>query len=146
MKASSVSPKEKDGRIERKIYLDEYQGQPIQNLWTDIFVINPVAQERLDYPTQKPESLIERIVKTKEKTCKKHLLLCRFLASKAAQTFNRILREIIPVLHTHCIILCSLYWHVDFLIKNFLVFLIVFLSNWLGDYFLMITLKLNKCL
>lgn len=55
-------PKEKDGRIERKIYLDEYQGQPVPNLWTDIFVINPVAAERLDYPTQKPESLLERIM------------------------------------------------------------------------------------
>jgi len=57
-------PKEKDGRIERKIYVDEYQGQPVPNLWTDIFVINPVAAERLDYPTQKPESLIERILVT----------------------------------------------------------------------------------
>ncbi len=55
-------PKEKDGRIERKIYLDEYQGQPVPNLWTDIFVINPVADERLDYPTQKPESLLERVI------------------------------------------------------------------------------------
>jgi hypothetical protein len=43
--------------------LDEYQGQPVQNLWTDIFVINPVALERLDYPTQKPESLLERIIR-----------------------------------------------------------------------------------
>lgn len=46
----------------RKIFLDEYQGQPIQNLWNDIFVINPMAQERVDYPTQKPEQLIERII------------------------------------------------------------------------------------
>jgi adenine-specific DNA-methyltransferase len=49
-------------RIYRKIYLDEYQGQPIQNLWNDIFVINPMALERVDYPTQKPEQLIERII------------------------------------------------------------------------------------
>ncbi len=60
-------PKEKTGRIERKIFLDEYQGQPIQNLWTDIYVINPVASERLDYPTQKPESLMERILQTSSK-------------------------------------------------------------------------------
>jgi site-specific DNA-methyltransferase (adenine-specific)/adenine-specific DNA-methyltransferase len=57
-------PKEKEGRIERKIYLDEYQGQPVPNLWTDIFVINPVADERLDYPTQKPEMLLRRILET----------------------------------------------------------------------------------
>lgn len=49
-------------RIYRKIYLDEYQGQPVQNLWNDIFVINPMALERVDYPTQKPEQLIERII------------------------------------------------------------------------------------
>ncbi|MBQ4547533.1 MAG: site-specific DNA-methyltransferase [Oscillospiraceae bacterium] len=55
-------PKDKDQRIERKQYLDEWEGSPIQNLWTDIFVINPVAEERLDYSTQKPEALLERIV------------------------------------------------------------------------------------
>jgi len=51
------------GRIYRKIYLDEYPGQPIGNLWTDIFVINPVANERIGYPTQKPEALLNRIIK-----------------------------------------------------------------------------------
>jgi len=50
-------------RIYRKIYLDEYEGQPASNIWTDIFVINPVAIERLDYATQKPEALLERIIK-----------------------------------------------------------------------------------
>lgn len=55
-------PRGRGERIYRKIYLDEYQGQPVQNLWTDIFVINPVAHERLDYPTQKPEALLERII------------------------------------------------------------------------------------
>jgi adenine-specific DNA-methyltransferase len=57
-------PRAQGDRIYRKIYLDEYQGQPIQNLWTDVFVINPVANERLDYPTQKPEALLERIIKS----------------------------------------------------------------------------------
>lgn len=53
---------EQGNRIYRKIFLDEYPGQPISNIWTDIFVINPMALERLDYPTQKPEALIERII------------------------------------------------------------------------------------
>lgn len=57
-------PKGKGERIYRKIYLNEYIGQPIQNLWADIFVINPVAKERLGYPTQKPEALLERIIKS----------------------------------------------------------------------------------
>ncbi len=53
---------ENGDRIYRKIYLDEYQGQPIGSLWTDIFVVNPVAGERLGYPTQKPEALLRRII------------------------------------------------------------------------------------
>lgn len=53
---------EKGGRIYRKIYLDEYPGQPIGSLWTDIHVVNPVAIERLGYPTQKPEALLKRII------------------------------------------------------------------------------------
>ena len=49
-------------RIYRKIFLDEYQGQPIQNLWTDVYVINPVAKERLEFATQKPEALLRRVI------------------------------------------------------------------------------------
>lgn len=56
-------PENKNQRIERKQYLDEWEGSPIQNLWTDIYVINPVAGERLDYSTQKPEALLERVIK-----------------------------------------------------------------------------------
>ena len=54
---------EQGNRIYRKIYLDEYPGQPLSNIWTDIYVINPMALERLDYPTQKPEALVERVIK-----------------------------------------------------------------------------------
>jgi len=38
------------------------KGMPIQNLWTDISEINSQAVERMDYPTQKPEALLERII------------------------------------------------------------------------------------
>jgi site-specific DNA-methyltransferase (adenine-specific) len=55
-------PKDKDGRLRRKSYVDELKGMPIQNLWTDIPEINSQAQERLGYPTQKPESLLDRII------------------------------------------------------------------------------------
>jgi adenine-specific DNA-methyltransferase len=50
------------GRPNRRVFLDEYRGQPIGNLWTDIKVINPMAQERLDFDGQKPEALLERIL------------------------------------------------------------------------------------
>ena len=38
------------------------KGVPIQDLWTDIPPINAQAKERLGYPTQKPEGLLERII------------------------------------------------------------------------------------
>lgn len=46
-----------------KRYLDEMQGVPLQDVWTDIKPIGAQAAERLGYPTQKPESLLERIIK-----------------------------------------------------------------------------------
>lgn len=46
-----------------KRYLDEMPGLPIQDVWTDILPINSQAKERLGYPTQKPETLLERIIK-----------------------------------------------------------------------------------
>lgn len=56
-------PPEKTQNIMRKDYLDEWEGYQVQNLWADISQINPMAIERLDYPTQKPEALLERIIK-----------------------------------------------------------------------------------
>ena len=55
-------PKDPNGRIRLKLYLDETRGLPIQNLWDDIPPINSMAQERLGYPTQKPLALLERII------------------------------------------------------------------------------------
>lgn len=43
-------------------YLDEMSGTSMPSLWTDIPPINSQAAERLGYPTQKPESLLERII------------------------------------------------------------------------------------
>jgi DNA modification methylase len=60
-------PKNKDGRIARKRFLDELKGMPVQNLWTDLAEINSQAQERLGYPTQKPEALLERIIAASSK-------------------------------------------------------------------------------
>lgn len=52
------------GKPNRRVFLDEYKGQPIENLWTDIYVINPMARERINYDTQKPEALLSRILET----------------------------------------------------------------------------------
>lgn len=47
----------------RVIYLDEIEGDIVDSVWTDIAPVNPVAKERNDYATQKPEALLERIIK-----------------------------------------------------------------------------------
>jgi len=47
-----------------KRYFDEMPGVPLQDVWTDIRPIGSQAQERLGYPTQKPEALLDRIVRT----------------------------------------------------------------------------------
>ena len=62
---------EKEGRIyytsngtpRYKQYLDEMEGVPAQDLWVDIYAVNSQAEERVDYSTQKPEALLERIIK-----------------------------------------------------------------------------------
>ncbi|HEY1561274.1 MAG TPA: DNA methyltransferase [Caulobacteraceae bacterium] len=45
-----------------KVPLGEMKGVPVQDLWTDIDVLNMMAKERLGYPTQKPVALLERII------------------------------------------------------------------------------------
>ena len=45
-----------------KRYLDEMPGVSLQDLWSDIGPIGAQAQERLGYPTQKPEALLARII------------------------------------------------------------------------------------
>lgn len=47
----------------RIIYLDEIEGDIVDSVWDDIPPVNPQANERVDYPTQKPEALLERIIK-----------------------------------------------------------------------------------
>jgi DNA modification methylase len=66
--------KDKDGRLYRDdvnptkggtriIYLDELGGDIVDTVWDDINPVNPMAKEKVDYPTQKPEALLERIIK-----------------------------------------------------------------------------------
>jgi adenine specific DNA methylase Mod len=46
----------------RKLYLDEGRGVSVQSLWDDVSALHSQAAERLGYPTQKPEVLLERII------------------------------------------------------------------------------------
>jgi hypothetical protein len=50
----------KSGMPQYKRYLDEMPGIPLQDLWVDIKP--PSSKERLQYPTQKPLTLLERII------------------------------------------------------------------------------------
>ena len=45
-----------------KRYLDEMTGVSLQDFWADIGPVASQAKERLGYPTQKPEALLERII------------------------------------------------------------------------------------
>ena len=49
----------------RKLYLDQTKGVPLSDVWTDIANFQTIVNspEIVGYPTQKPESLIERIIK-----------------------------------------------------------------------------------
>ena len=61
---------EKEGKIfytengipRLKRYLDEAKGLPTQDIWTDIEALRSWHKEKLGYPTQKPEALLERII------------------------------------------------------------------------------------
>lgn len=56
---SDVNP---TGGGSRRIYLDEVEGDIIDSVWDDIPPVNPVANERVDYATQKPERLLDRVI------------------------------------------------------------------------------------
>ncbi|MBW2348969.1 MAG: site-specific DNA-methyltransferase [Deltaproteobacteria bacterium] len=54
---------EKGGIPRLKRYLDEQKGIPLQSLWEDIPPVNSQALEDTYFATQKPEALLERIIK-----------------------------------------------------------------------------------
>ncbi len=46
-----------------KVYLDEMKGVPLQTIWTDVLPLQAQSSERTEFPTQKSEELLERILK-----------------------------------------------------------------------------------
>ena len=53
----------KNGIPRIKRYLDEKDGMPVDSIWTDILNIQSQSKESIGYPTQKPEALLERIIR-----------------------------------------------------------------------------------
>lgn len=61
--ASGLVVQPSPGAVPRlKRYLDEREGRPVDTMWMDIPPLNSQARERLGYPTQKPEALMDRII------------------------------------------------------------------------------------
>ncbi len=56
-------PSKEDGTPRLKWFADDLKGMALSDVWTDIPPISANAQERLGYPTQKPEALLERILR-----------------------------------------------------------------------------------
>jgi site-specific DNA-methyltransferase (adenine-specific)/adenine-specific DNA-methyltransferase len=56
-------PAADDSMPRLKRYLDEQPGIPLQDVWTDINPIHNMGSQRVGYPTQKPEPLIERVIR-----------------------------------------------------------------------------------
>ncbi len=84
-------PRDKSKQIYKKIYLDEYQGQPVNNLWADIPTLKGNNREILGFPTQKPVALLDRIIR--QSTKPGDLVLDCFLGSgttaEAAERLGR---------------------------------------------------------
>ncbi len=53
-----------DNKPYKKIYLHESKGPPVQNIWTDIYNLTRTERNKRNYPTQKPQKMLERIVRT----------------------------------------------------------------------------------
>ena len=55
-------PKTKKGRLRIKRYLSNSKGTLLGDVWTDIMNVQGASKERIGYPTQKPEALLQRII------------------------------------------------------------------------------------
>jgi site-specific DNA-methyltransferase (adenine-specific) len=55
-------PTNPGGALRLKMFAEESAGERLQNIWLDVPPIGAQAQERLGYPTQKPQKLLERII------------------------------------------------------------------------------------
>jgi DNA modification methylase len=55
------------GMPQEKRYREDLKGRAATDLWLDVNRINPVGNERLGYPTQKPEALLDRIIEASSK-------------------------------------------------------------------------------
>jgi DNA modification methylase len=81
----------KNGVPRYKQYADQIKGKQVQNIWDDFIAISSQSKELLKYPTQKPEKLLERIIKS---SSKENDIICDFFVGSGttpavAEKLNR---------------------------------------------------------
>lgn len=69
----------REGLARIKRYLDEVRGNPPSDVWLDVFPVNSQADERVDYPTQKSEQILDRVIRTS--SGKNDIVLDAFMGS-----------------------------------------------------------------
>ena len=75
------------GTVPQRIkYLDEGKGVPLQDIWIDIAPVQGVSLENSNYPTQKPEALLERIIRASTRENSNDLILDCFSGSGTTAT------------------------------------------------------------
>ena len=90
-------PKKVDGtldytkKLRKKCYLANFKGRLISNLWTSFKNITSASKEKAGYPTQKPEKLLDRIIRcsTKEGDVVLDCFAGSFTTAKVAADLNR---------------------------------------------------------
>ena len=93
-------PASSSGALRLKMFSDESAGERLQNIWSDIPPISATAQERLGYPTQKPEALLERILNASSN--EDHVVLDPFCGcGTTIQVAQRLNRQWIGIDITH---------------------------------------------
>jgi len=55
-------PKKAGGMPRLKLYPEDLPGVPVADIWDDVKIMHNLSAERLGYPTQKPEALLERVI------------------------------------------------------------------------------------
>lgn len=58
-----IDPVKQGAHPSYKQYLHESKGKQVEDIWIDVNSANPMADERVSYPTQKPEALLDRIIR-----------------------------------------------------------------------------------
>lgn len=61
MRVDGLIHEGENGKLYRKQFLDELPGVLLDDVWTDVPWVT-AGNERIDYPTQKPEALLDRII------------------------------------------------------------------------------------